>query len=160
MLKKFALALPLVVLSGAVFAADDARTSINITAEIPSKIFHAMPRDPNFGKDERMTYSLINGTLSNVQATYDVRHTMGWVEAYIDGGPAVLFNGDTTKNIPLTTTFNGVVLTGTPKKVVEDDESNGGTTAQLVVSAAKPTNDQVGNYSGNFTVIFDAVPRV
>ena len=55
MLKKLAVAAPLTAIAmtaSMAFAADDARTAINIKADIPTKQFHAQPRDPNFGKDE------------------------------------------------------------------------------------------------------------
>jgi hypothetical protein len=80
MFKKIVFTVPMAVLSlssAVAFAADDARSSINISATIPSKVFHAQPRDPNFGVDEKMAYDLAKGTLSALRATYDVRHTTG-----------------------------------------------------------------------------------
>ncbi|RON05175.1 adhesin [Pseudomonas brassicacearum] len=141
-----------------VFMADESRTSINISATIPSKVFHAQPRDPNFGKDEVMTFNAVAGELSSLRATYDVRHTDGSVSAYIEGGPASLFNG--VNAIPLTTTFNGVTLTESPQEVVDDVSSAPGARADLVITAAKPSDTQNGLYAANFTVVFDAVPRV
>ncbi|WP_207286051.1 MULTISPECIES: CS1 type fimbrial major subunit [unclassified Pseudomonas] len=163
MFKKFAIAVPMTLLAlsaSMAFAADESRTSINITAEIPSKVFHAQPVDLNFGKDERMQYQIGAGTLSEVRGTYDIQHTNGSVGAYVVGGPTPLFNGNASLNIPLTYTFNGTVLTADSKEVVGDVESNGGMRADLVITAEKPGNNQVGIYTANPVVMFDAIPRI
>lgn len=162
MFKKFAVAAPLVAVAMSAttaFAADDARSSINITADIPTKQFHAQPRDPNFGKDEVMSYNPVSGVLSSLRATFDVKNTDGSVHAYIEGGPAsaALYNG--SDSIALTNTFNGITLTATPQEVVDDPQSTPGTQADLVVTPAKPTDLQNGLYTASYTVIFDAVPR-
>ncbi|MFL1388152.1 CS1 type fimbrial major subunit [Pseudomonas tritici] len=162
MFKKLAVAAPLVAVAMSAttaFAADDARSSINITANIPTKQFHAQPRDPNFGKDETMNYNPVSGELSSLRATFDVKNTDGSVHAYIEGGPtaAALYNG--SDSIALTNTFNGVTLTATPQEVVDDPQSTPGTQADLVVTPAKPLDTQNGLYTSNYTVIFDAVPR-
>lgn len=162
MFKKIAIAAPLAVLalsSSMAFAAEEeVRSSINISATIPSKVFHAQPVNPDFGKDEQMAYNLVDGTLSALRAAYDIRHTNGSVGAYVEGGPQPLFNG--ANNIELTYTFNGVTLTGASEEVVGDAESNGGMRADLVIAAAKPTATQTGLYTANPVVIFDAIPRV
>ncbi|KWU50701.1 MULTISPECIES: CS1 type fimbrial major subunit [Pseudomonas] len=162
MLKKIAIASPLVAAvlgSSLAFAADDARTSIQIKADIPTKQFHAQPLDPNFGKDEVMSYNPVSGELSSLRATFSVKHTDGSVHAYIEGGPtaAALYNG--SNSIALTNTFNGVVLTASPQEVVDDPQSTPGTQADLVITPAKPADNQNGLYTANYTVIFDAVPR-
>lgn len=162
MFKKFAVAAPLVAVAMSAttaFAADDARSSINITANIPTKQFHAQPRDPNFGKDETMNYNPVSGELSSLRATFDVKNTDGSIHAYIEGGPtaAALYNG--SDSIALTNTFNGITLTATPQEVVDDPQSTPGTQADLVVTPAKPLDTQNGLYTSNYTVIFDAVPR-
>jgi hypothetical protein len=144
--------------SSVAFAAEEARTSINISATIPTQVFHAQPVNPDFGKDEKMSYNLADGSLNPVRATYDIRHTNGSVGAYVEGGPQPLFNGN--NNIALTYTFNGVTLTGTSQEVVGDSESNGGMRADLVIAAAKPTNSQTGVYTATPVVIFDAIPRL
>lgn len=162
MFKKLAVAAPLVAVAMSAttaFAADDARSSISITADIPTKQFHAQPRDPNFGKDETMNYNPVSGELSSLRATFDVKNTDGSVHAYIEGGPtaAALYNG--SDSIALTNIFNGVTLTATPQEVVDDPQSTPGTQADLVISPAKPLDTQNGLYTANYTVIFDAVPR-
>ncbi len=58
MIKKFAVLLPLAVAvlgSSAAMAANDASTTINIKADIPTKQFHAQPLDPNFGRKKPET---------------------------------------------------------------------------------------------------------
>ena len=162
MFKKIAIAAPFVAValsSSIAFAADDARTAINIKADIPTKQFHAQPRDPNFGKDETMNYNPVSGELSSLRATFDVKNTDGSVHAYIEGGPtaAALYNG--SNSIALTNTFNGITLTGLPQEVVDDPQSTPGTQADLVVTPAKPLDTQNGLYTASYTVIFDAVPR-
>ncbi|MDP9657355.1 UNVERIFIED_ORG: hypothetical protein J2W87_005311 [Pseudomonas putida] len=161
MFKKIAFAAPLAVLalsSSMAFAAEEARSTINISATIPTKVFHAKSVNPDFGKDEKMNYNLVDGTLSSLRAAYDVRHTNGSVGAYVEGGPQPLFNG--ANNIALTYTFNGVTLTGVSQEVVGDTESNGGMRADLVIAAAKPLDTQTGLYTANPVVIFDAIPRI
>ncbi|MDR6916279.1 hypothetical protein J2X66_003148 [Pseudomonas sp. 3296] len=161
MLNKFAIAVPMTLLalsSSVAFAAEEARTSINISATIPTQVFHAQPVNPDFGKDEKMAYNLVAGTLNPLRATYDIRHTNGSVNAYVEGGPQPLFNG--SNNIPLTYSFNGVTLTGASQEVVGDTESNGGMRADLVIAAAKPTATQTGLYTANPVVVFDAMPRI
>ncbi|NWL20933.1 CS1 type fimbrial major subunit [Pseudomonas umsongensis] len=163
MFKKFAIAVPMTFLAlsaSMAFAADESRSSINITADIPTKVFHAQPVNPDFGKAETMQYTLGTGTLTDVAGMYDIQHTNGSVGAYVEGGPQALFNGNPTQNIALTYTFNGVTLTGTSQEVVGDTESNGGMRAELRIKAAKPTATQVGLYAANPVVIFDAIPRI
>ncbi|MCL6703591.1 CS1 type fimbrial major subunit [Pseudomonas sp. T1.Ur] len=143
--------------SSLAFAADDARSSIHITANIPTQQFHVQPRNPDFGKDEAMNYNLVTGNLSTLRATYDVKNTEGSVHAYIEGGPGALYNGST--QIPLTTTFNGITLTASPQEVVDDASSTPGTQADMVIAAAKPAATQTGLFTADMTVIFDAVPR-
>ena len=160
MLKQFVTAASLTaaaLTSSLAFAADDARSAIHITADIPTNSFHVLPRNPNFGKDEYMGYNPASSTLNPLRQVFDVKNTDGSVHAYIDGGPQSLSNG--SNDIALTTTFNGVTLTATPQEVVDDASSNGGTAADMLISAAKPLANQTGRYVADMTVIFDAVPR-
>ncbi|WP_434574463.1 CS1 type fimbrial major subunit [Pseudomonas sp. Z3-6] len=143
--------------SSLAFAADDARSSIHITANIPTQQFHVLPRNPDFGKDETMNYNTVSGTLTSLRQTFDVKNTDGSVNAYIEGGPASLFNGSDA--IALTTTFNGVTLTALSQEVVDDATSTPGTQAEMVIIPAKPLDTQNGLYTADMTVIFDAVPR-
>ena len=161
MFKKLAIAVPMTLLalsSSMAFAAEEARSSINISANIPTFAFHAQPVNPDFGKDEKMAYNVISESLSPLRAAYDIRHTNGSVNAYVEGGPQPLFNGSTT--IALTYAFNGVTLTGISKEVVGDTESNAGMRADLVITAALPTSTHTGLYTANPVVVFDAVPRI
>jgi hypothetical protein len=161
MLKKTAFVLPLVMLafgSSSVFAAGEATSVINIKATIPTKQFHAQPLNPDFGRDETMTYNTVTGNLSSLRETYAVKNTDGSIKAYIEGGPASLSNG--TTSIALTTSFNGVTLTGSPLEVVDDASSTPGTQADLVIVPAKPAGTDAGLFTTNFTVVFDHEPRV
>ncbi|AMZ74621.1 CS1 type fimbrial major subunit [Pseudomonas sp. NFACC23-1] len=162
MLKQFVSGTALVAAalgSSAAFAADDARSSIHITATIPTKQFHVLPRNPDFGKDEVMNYNPVTNTLSSLRQTYDVKNTDGSVHAYILGGQPSLTNGSDA--IPLLTQFNNVTLTEFPQEVVTDAASTPGTQADMLIRAStNPTDTQVGQYAADFTVIFDAVPRV
>ena len=161
MLKQFVTAASLTAAAlGAsqVFALDDARSAIHITANIPTQQFHVQPRDPNFGKDEIMSYNTVSGTLTSLRQTFDVKNTEGSVHAYIEGGPASLYNG--RDSIALTTNFNGVTLTAIAQEVVDDATSTPGTQADMTIVAATPLATQNGLYTADMTVIFDAVPRV
>ncbi|EJL04441.1 hypothetical protein PflQ2_1031 [Pseudomonas fluorescens Q2-87] len=140
-------------------AADDARTSIHITANIPNKQFHVQPRNPDFGRDEYMHYDPVNNTLSYVRQIFDVKNTDGSVHAYIQEGSAYLNNGRI--DIPLAVLFNGVYLNGMPQEVVDDATSTPGTQVEMVIRpTAMPVNRYGGVYTSQFTVIYDAVPRV
>lgn len=160
MFKMFAMVLPLSVAvlgSSAVMAANDASTAINIRADIPTKQFHAQPLDPNFGKDEVMSYNTVSGTLSSLSAVFTLKNTDGSINAYLQDGPASLSNG--SDSIALTITLGDVTLDGTSKEVAADDESNPGLQKTLVVGAAKPSATQAGLYTAVATVVFDNVPR-
>ena len=160
MLKQFVTAASLTAAAlGAapVFALDDARSAIHITANIPTQQFHVQPRDPNFGKDEIMSYNTVSGTLTSLRQTFDVKNTEGSVHAYIEGGPAALYNG--SDSIALTTKFNGVTLSAIAQEVVDDATSTPGTQADMTIVAATPLSTQNGLYTADMTVIFDAVPR-
>ncbi|AUM71540.1 CS1 type fimbrial major subunit [Pseudomonas fluorescens] len=139
-------------------AADDARAAIHITANIPNKQFHVQPRNPDFGRDEVMHYDPVNNSLSSVRQTFDVKNTDGSVHAYIQEGRAYLDNG--LDRIPLSVTFNGVYLDGTPQEVVDDASSTPGTQAEMLIRPNSMAVDRYpGLYTGQFTVIYDAVPR-
>lgn len=160
MFKKLAITVPLAVIalsSQVAVAAGEANHTVNLRANIPTTVFHAQPRDPNWGRDETMNYNVVSGELAPLTAMYDIRNTNGSVHAYIEGGPAMLFNGNTTQNIPLTTTLNGVTLTGTPQEVVNEADSTPGVGAEMRIVAAKPTATQRGAYTAVMPVVFDAV---
>lgn len=160
MFKKLAITVPLAVIalsSQVAVAAGEASHTVNLRANIPTTVFHAQPRDPNWGRDETMNYNVVSGELAPLTAIYDIRNTNGSVHAYIEGGPAMLFNGNTTQNIPLTTTLNGVTLTGTPQEVVNEADSTPGVGAEMRIVAAKPTATQRGAYTAVMPVVFDAV---
>ncbi|WP_053146807.1 CS1 type fimbrial major subunit [Pseudomonas sp. Pf153] len=142
-----------------VLAADDARTSIHITANVPNKQFHVQPRNPDFGRDEVMHYNPANNSLSAVRQTFDVKNTDGSVHAYIQEGRAYLDNG--RDRIPLTVKFNDVFLNGVPQEVVDDASSTPGTQAEMLIQYNGISVERnPGLYTGQFTVIYDAVPRV
>lgn len=155
-----AIALGAVALSASLaYAADDARSSIHISANIPTQQFHVQPRNPDFGKDEYMYYDPIKNDLSVLRETFDVKNTDGSVHAYLPAGMASLTNG--RDEIPLLVRFNNVTLLATPLEVVDDATSTPGTQAEMVIRAATlPLPTQTGLYNADFTVIFDAVPRV
>lgn len=160
MFKKFAIVAPLAVMalsSSMAFAAGEASHTVNLKANIPTQVFHVQPRDPNWGQDETMSYNLVSGELAQLSAIYDMKNTNGSINAYIEGGPAALFNGDAAQNIPLTTTLNGVTLTGTPQEVVNEADSTPGIGAQMVIAAAKPSATQRGTYTAVLPLVFDAV---
>ncbi|SEJ15106.1 adhesin [Pseudomonas sp. NFACC07-1] len=141
-----------------VLAADDARAAIHITANIPNKQFHVMPRDPEFGKNEFMYYNPVTKRLSPVRQIFDVKNTDGSVHAFLEGGPW-LDNGQ--NHIVTVVEFNNVYLTQSPREVVDDATSTPGTTAEMHIYAPFPIIPrQSGLYTGQFTVVFDAVPRV
>jgi len=147
-----------------VFGADDARSSIHIEANIPNKQFHVQPRDPEFGRDEYMYYNPMTYRFTPLRHIYDVKNTDGSVHAYIENGNSTgsisLSNG--VDYVGLRAVFNGVPLDNLPQEVVDDATSTPGTQAEmLIVVANQPTRPlSPGMYNADFTVIFDAVPRV
>lgn len=152
--------LALLIVTPAAWAERDASSVINIKAQIPTQSFHVLPANPEFGRDETLNYNPLSGSLSSLRQMYSVKNTDGSVHAYIEGGPIPLFNGNMDQNIALTTSFNGVVLTGTPKEVVTDDASTVGIHANMDIVPATPGADVSGLYTASYTVIFDNVPRV
>lgn len=150
--------------SALVFGADDARSSIHIEANIPTQQFHVQPRDPEFGKDEYMYYNPVTYKLTSLRHTYDVKNTEGSVHAYIENanstGAIHLSNG--VDHVSLRAIFNGVGLNNLPQEVVDDATSTPGTQVEMrIVVANQPTRPlSPGMYNADFTVIFDAVPRV
>ena len=141
-----------------VFAANDARSSIHVTANIPNKQFHVQPRNPDFGKDEYMNYNPVSYELSSIRQTFDVKNTDGSVHAYLDGR-SILSNGVVL--MPLRVWFNDVLLDEMPREVVDDATSTPGTQVEMFIHANHwPIPRDPGLYTGNFTVVFDAVPRV
>ncbi|MBC3363067.1 adhesin [Pseudomonas sp. SWRI154] len=148
-----------------VFAADDARAAIHITANIPNKQFHVQPRDPEFGKDEYMYYNPLTYKLTSLRHTFDVKNTEGSVHAYVENGGSgtgtvLLTNG--VDFVPLRVIFNNVPLIDRPREVVDDATSTPGTQADMEVIVSNPITSPLspGMYNVDFTVIFDAVPRV
>jgi hypothetical protein len=160
MLKKIAFSAPLAILalSSSFAFAEESRNTINITAKVPSSVFHAQPVDPNFGKAETMDYDIPSGTLSSLRANYFVKHTDGAVGAYVEGGPQPLFNG--ADEIALTYTFNGVLLTAVSKEVVTEAAAKPGLKAELAIVPATPATDKFGVYTATPVVVFDAIPKV
>ncbi|MCJ8205587.1 CS1 type fimbrial major subunit [Pseudomonas sp. RGM2987] len=158
--KVFARVLGAIALTSSLaYAADDARSAIHISANIPTQQFHVQPRDPEFGKHEVMRYDPVTSQLSLVRQTFDVKNTEGSVHAYLPAGQPALTNG--SSDIPLLVRFNNVTLTSTPREVVDDPTSTPGTQAEMVIQAsALPLPGQTGLFVADFTVIFDAVPRV
>ena len=142
-----------------VSAVEDALTPIHITANIPNKNFYVQPRNPEFGKNEVMHFNPVDRKLTPVRQTFDVKHTEGSVHAYIEGNQG-LYNG--RHSILLLTKFNNVFLGSTPQEVVDDVTSTPGTQAEMVIFVpfSLAPNLSTGMYTGHFTVIFDAVPRV
>jgi len=141
-----------------VLAVDDALAPIHITANIPNKQFHVQPRNPDFGKDEYMYYNPVTYDLSTIRQTFDVKNTDGSVHAYIEGDYH-LSNG--RLRIPLRIFFNDVYLSQVPQEVVDDATSTPGTQVEMFIHASEyPISRIPGLYTANFTVIFDAVPRV
>ena len=146
--------------SSSAWAANDATSVINIKASIPTEEFHAMPVNPEFGKDETMNYDPVKSSLSPLRQTFNVKNTTGSIHAYVDGGPHFLFNGNTLQNIPLVTTFNGIPLTADAVLVVAEGPATiAGTKADLVISAGAAPDGASGDYTGSVTVIFDNVPK-
>ena len=146
--------------SSSAWAANDATSVIKIKASIPTQEFHAMPVNPEFGKDETMNFDPVKGTLSTLRQTFNVKNTTGSIHAYIDGGPSSLFNGNSLQNIPLITTFNGVTLTANAILVVADGTATtAGTQADMVISADAAPSGSSGDYTATLTVIFDNVPK-
>lgn len=162
MFKKTAgfIACSLAISASSAWAANDANSLINITAVIPAKDFYAFPVDSDFGKNETMTYNLANGSLGTLRAMYELKNAAGSIQAYIDGGPAKLRNGNSTHDINLATSFNGVVLTAAPQEVVTTAQAATGTRAELVITPDTPVAAAAGTFTASLTVIFDNIPGV
>ncbi|MCJ8205588.1 adhesin [Pseudomonas sp. RGM2987] len=145
--------------SSLALGADDARSPIHISANIPTQQFHVQPRDPEFGKNEVMHYDPIKDNLGYLRQTFDVKNTEGSIHAYIEGGRAMLTSANNV--IFLNVKFNNVRLDGIPREVVDDLSSTPGTQVEMRIRAdSMPVDRSPGFYTGDFTVIYDAVPRI
>ncbi|MFL7964032.1 CS1 type fimbrial major subunit [Pseudomonas kielensis] len=155
-----AMVLGAVILSPAlVIGADDARSSIHIRANIPTQQFYVQPQHPDFGKHEVMHYNPLNDDLGVLRHIFNVKNADGSIHAYIEEGRAFLSNGNTM--IPLRVVFNGVRLDNIPREVVDDLSSTPGTQVEMTIRVdAMPVQHRPGYYTGDFTVIYDAVPRI
>jgi hypothetical protein len=156
MFKKIAFAAPLAVLafgSSLAFAADEARHSISLIANVPTDDFYAVPVDPNLtNRDQDMSYDPAVGTLRPVDNHFfDVLHTAGAVSAKLEA-PAQLISGNTV--VPLKVELNGKVLTTTAQEVVGDTESNTRYRAPFKISApaGKPV---AGDYTGQVLLMIE-----
>ncbi|WP_294735174.1 CS1 type fimbrial major subunit [uncultured Pseudomonas sp.] len=143
--------------AGSVFAAGEASTNISITATVFKDDFRVQPINDDFGRNETMTHNTSTNKLSTVGSRYNVKNTAGSIHAYVEGGSPSLTNGSTA--IPMTVLFNNVTLTGAPQEVVSDAASTPGTQVDLLVRADDPTENDVGDFTSNFVVMFDSVVR-
>ncbi|EJL04215.1 hypothetical protein PflQ2_1032 [Pseudomonas fluorescens Q2-87] len=104
-----------------------------------------------------MHYNPVTKKLSPVRQIFDVKNTDGSVHAYVEGNSWL--HGK--YSIPVVVVFNNVLLHQLPQEVVDDATSTPGTTAEMHIFAPFPITPSLsGLYTGNFTVVFDAVPRV
>jgi hypothetical protein len=160
MFKKIAFAAPLAVLtlsSSAVFAAGEARHSINLVAHVPTNGFYVVPVDPDLvNKDQRMDYIPSKGTMDEVNGFFDVRNNNGSVHASLESVPELISGAS---KIGLQVALNNIVLTTTPQMVVGETESNVNYRAPLNIKA-QGTTFAPGDYTGAVTMMFDAVPPV
>lgn len=164
MLKKIAFAAPLAVLalgSSMAFAVEPITHAINMRAFIPTNVFNVGPQDPEFGKDVELVYNEVSGELNTKTAIFNLRNTdpKGAINAFIEGGQAAasLYNGSTS--IPLTVSMGSVELNEKSTEVVNETDSVPGVQRQMSIKAAKPTAAQTGNFTGNFTVVYEPVAK-
>lgn len=157
MFKKIAFAAPLAVLalsSSAVFAAGEARHSINLVAEVPTNGFYVVPTDPDLtNKDQDMSYRPTTGKMGEVDGHFDMINTNGSVHASLDSVPQ-LYSGSNAINLAVT--VNGVVLTTSPQMVVGETESNVNFRAPINIKATS-ASIAPGSYTGSVNMTFDAV---
>ncbi|MBK5552129.1 MULTISPECIES: CS1 type fimbrial major subunit [unclassified Pseudomonas] len=160
MFKKMTIAAPLAMLaltSSMVFAAGEAKHSINLVAHVPTNGFYVVPVDPDLvNKDQRMDFLPTTGAMDEVNGFFDMRNNNGSVHASVVTAP-VLYSGASTINLKVE--LNGKELTTTPQMVVGEDESNVNYRAPLRISATGSTFAP-GDYTGEVAMIFDAVPPV
>ena len=131
-------------------------TSISLKAVVPSTVFYAQPRNPNFGTSQvSLAYDPIAKKLNPLLEPFDVKTTTGSVKAFIVGGPVALYNGTVAQNIPLTTEFNGVTLTNTATEVVDVATAVPGTPANLVITPGDIPAGASGEYLATYSVVFE-----
>ncbi|MEO6677957.1 MAG: CS1 type fimbrial major subunit [Pseudomonas sp.] len=160
MFKKMTFAAPLAILaltSSVVFAAGEAKHTINLVAHVPTNGFYVVPVDPDLiNKDQRMDFSPSTGTMDEVNGFFDMRNNNGSVHASVLTPPKLLSGAN---SINLKVEVNGTELTTTPQMVVGETESNVNYRAPLRISA-QGTTFAPGDYTGQVAMIFDAVPPI
>lgn len=160
MFKKMTIAAPLAVLaltSSVVFAAGEAKHTINLVAHVPTNGFYVVPVDPDLiNKDQRMDFQPSTGQMAEVNGFFDMRNNNGSVHASVVSAPRLLSGASA---INLKVEINGRELTTTPQMVVGETESNVNYRAPLRISATG-TTFAPGDYTGEVAMIFDAVPPV
>ncbi|TVT85347.1 CS1 type fimbrial major subunit [Pseudomonas sp. H3(2019)] len=160
MFKKFVIAAPLAILalgSSVVFAAGEANHSISLVAHVPTNGFYVVPVDPDLvNKDQDMSHNPATGSMRQVNGFFDVRNNNGSVHASVQGTPKLISGSDT---IDLKVELNNKELGNTPQMVVGEAESDVNYRAPLRISA-KGTTFAPGDYTGEVTMLFDAVPPV
>ena len=159
MLKSMAITSSAIILAigSSTALADESRSVINLKAVIPASTFHALPlNNPTFGQDETLSYNLATGKLDPLTQMYSLKSATQAIKAHISGGPAILFNGNSAQDIPLTTTLGGVTLSDIPLEVAPaGDTTAAGIQSLLEIKTGTIPTDATGTFSSNFTIIFE-----
>lgn len=131
-------------------------TSISLKAVVPSTVFYAQPRNPNFGTSQvSLAYDPIAKKLNPLLEPFEVKSAAGKVKAFIVGGPVSLYNGTVAQNITLKTEFNGVLLTNASTEVVAEVTAVAGTLANLLITPGDIPTDASGENLATYSVVFE-----
>ncbi|WP_339493040.1 MULTISPECIES: CS1 type fimbrial major subunit [unclassified Pseudomonas] len=133
------------------------RETFELYVTIPTIDFFVLPLDPQLvQREQRLPFSTITGELSPLRATYEVKNTIGSIDARLTE-EAYLSNG--RDRIDLRVSFNNVQLTVDSTPVVPANEARPGRQVPLEIAAIRPVGEDYkpGDYYGTVHMVFDAV---
>ncbi|NWD65968.1 CS1 type fimbrial major subunit [Pseudomonas sp. IPO3774] len=130
--------------------------TIQLQAIVPTSTFHVLPEGDWIGFPQVMRYNLITKDLSPVVKQFNVKNTLGAIDAKLVNDVQLVAGSN---SIPLTVKFNGVALTTTAQTVVTAPEASPGRLVSLEIIPVKPsTGDYIaGDYAASVHLMFDAV---
>jgi hypothetical protein len=145
-----------VLFSSAALAIREVRV-FDVSVTIPTADFYVLPITPGFlEREQQMVWDLVPGRLRPLREHFDVKSSVGGINARLGALPT-LFNGGRTY-IDLSVTFNGQALSLDDTLVVSQVEARQGKRVLLDISAVEPAAGFTpGEYYGSVELLFDAV---
>ena len=152
-----AVTLGLVFVSGAALAEQIPHT-VMVEAVVPTSSFNVEPQGSWIANPLVLQWDAANETLRpNGGNNFSMKSTLGAISAHLDY-PATLASG--SNSVDLTVEVAGKVLAvGTATELYTAPQASAGQTAELRISAVKPSGAGFvpGSYAGNVALMFESV---